>query len=477
MKNYEDKNIKFQVKKKIISPNFFSAAFDRPQLVIYKGIEELAEILGAYFTEGLEIGERCVWSIGKTLPAERAKKELEEAGVNIESFLGSNQLEFLPAKFFSEDTALLALEILNTAEDGSKKALSNGFTGFRINLDLGDNWPEKEKSEDFLPFFLKSFKSILLENSRKNTNSLISEKNPLILCTLPLEKLSIPEFIDLIEGCETAIIKRKGKWGRFEWNEGNLKKTLIRAKTDAETANRIKDGFIANMSHELRTPLNSIIGFSNLLLEGSFGTLNTKQSQHVSNILRSGKHLLEIINNLVDVSKLEAGEKYMEYEDVDVAELVEEVRLALIPFAFNKKITLKTRFDTLPGNIWADRAKLKQIIYNLLSNAIKFTPQKGIVSVSACKKDGELELKVTDNGIGISKENQEKIFYAFVQEDSSLTKEFEGMGLGLYIVRNFVKLHEGKILVESEPGKGSTFTVMIPVNCPPSERWVCKSGF
>lgn len=475
MKINENENLKFQTKKRLPSQSFFSEAVNSPQLAIYKGVEELAEILVAYFLEGLESGERCVWITDKTLSADRAKKELEEAEVNIDSFLSSSQLEFQSKskKFLSEDPAVLASEILNkrnTAKNESIKTLSDGFTGFRINLDLGENWPEKEKAEYFLQSFLENFKKALLENSKKNIESLSFEKSPLVLCTLPLEKFSVQELIDLLEGDELFLIKQKGKWKRFGGNANNLIKIFNTGKTTAEGVSRIKDGFITNMNHELRTPLNSIIGFSDLLLEGNFGTLNTKQSQHVSNIQRSGKNLLEIINNLVDASKLETGEKSMEYEDVNVAGLVDEVRTTLIPLAFNKKITLKIMCDSSSGSIRADRAKLKQILYNLLSNALKFTPQKGVINVSTCKKDDELEIQVTDNGVGISRENQEKIFSALVQEDSSLTKEFEGVGLGLYITKNFVNLHKGKITVESEPGKGSTFTVTIPANPLPSEK-------
>jgi len=241
-----------------------------------------------------------------------------------------------------------------------------------------------------------------------------------------------------------------------------LEKNLLKAKKAAEAANRAKSGFIANMSHELRTPLNSVIGFSDLLLEGAFGTLNGKQARYVHNILNSGKHLLEIINNLLDISILETGESSLDYEELELASFIEEVKNSIRPLASSKNIIIRTDFDPALENIRADRAKLKQILYNLLSNAVKFTPMEGKVSVETRKMDGVAEIRVTDNGIGIPAEIQKKIFRPFVQGDSSSAKEYKGVGLGLYIVKNFVELHGGEVWVSSEPGKGSTFTFTLP---------------
>ena len=286
------------------------------------------------------------------------------------------------------------------------------------------------------------------------------------LCTFPLEGLSGSTLLELVEE-KGVLVKRKDKW-EYLVNTCNvngqkeLETTLLKAKKDAEATNRAKNSFIMNMSHELRTPLNSVIGFSDLLLEGAFGPMNTKQAKYVNNILISGKSLLEIINNLLDISRLEAGEKTLKYEEVDVASLIGEVRMSLLSPSSVKKITVELKIDPSVGNIRADITKFRQILYNLVSNAIKFTPARGNVIISACKKEGVLEVKVSDNGIGLSKESHEKIFMPFTQADSSAARGYGGAGLGLYIVRNFVDLHGGKIWVDSEVGKGSTFTFTIP---------------
>jgi len=671
------------------------------------------ELLALYFKEGIEKGERCVWISSKQGEAENAKMALENAGVDFERCLRSDQLEIIPAREFQENTALPAPTAVEMLEKTSEKALSERFSGLRTNLEV-------KKAEGFLPS--------CFENCRETLEKVNRGENLTLLLTCPLEELSALELLNLMGEQVDLIIKQEGKWEyvgnektgnkgktfndfkeqavkdlkdseqKFKnifdnsndaivifdlesnvlevndvtckalgytreeisrmpvWklktpeyqkkleehrelicksghavfeveclrkdgtvvpcevsnrlieyegktailsfardiserkkteealrdseekyrmifeespigiihfdskgvvelcNEGFLKivgsdrekvigledlhalqkedmkkaveavlsgqpgyfegeyvsttknrpmqakvtfkpliskekilkggigivediterneleKSLLKAKKAAEAANRTKSGFIANMSHELRTPLNSVIGFSDLLLEGAFGTLNGKQAKYVNNILNSGKHLLEIINNLLDISILETGESSLDYEELDLASFIEEVKNSIHPLASSKNVAIETDFDPGLGNIRADRAKLKQILYNLLSNAIKFTPRGGKVSLDTRKKDGVAEIRVTDNGIGIPLESHRKIFQPFVQGDSSSAKEYKGVGLGLYIVKNFVELHGGEVWVNSEPGKGSTFTFTLPL-----ERRVASS--
>ncbi len=243
----------------------------------------------------------------------------------------------------------------------------------------------------------------------------------------------------------------------------SLEEELIKARKDAEFASMTKSEFITNMSHELRTPLNSVIGFSDLLLSEAFGPLNSKQGKYVTNILKSGKHLLEIVNNLLDISRLETGDEELQYEKVSLGPLMDEIRAVLYPLAANKNITLESRRDSLLQSVEADRTKLKQVFYNLLSNAIKFTPEKGRISVNVKKRGDMTEISIKDTGIGIPEESLEKIFQPFVQADSSTSREYGGTGLGLHIVKSFVELHGGEVRVESEYGKGSTFTFTLPI--------------
>lgn len=228
-------------------------------------------------------------------------------------------------------------------------------------------------------------------------------------------------------------------------------------------ASQNKSEFLANMSHELRTPLNSIIGFSEVLLEKYFGNLNPKQTSYVQNINNSGQHLLELINDVLDLSKIEAGQFELLKSQFNLSKVFELVINILNVRAKKKNIEFtNTGIDRL-GQFYADERALRQILLNLLTNAIKFTPEGGKVTLSAICNDEYLEVSISDTGIGIAKENQEMVFEEFIQVNSSATKNQEGTGLGLAIVKRLIEMHGGHIYLASELGQGSTFSFHIPV--------------
>jgi PAS domain S-box-containing protein len=237
---------------------------------------------------------------------------------------------------------------------------------------------------------------------------------------------------------------------------------IIRSKLEAEEANRTKSEFLATMSHELRTPLNAIIGYSQMLGENSFGGLNPKQEKFTRHIHTSGKHLLELINDILDLSKVEAGKMDLHLETFEVKKVLKNVSTIITPLAGKKNIEVDFLIDQ-DIKVYADKVRYKQILYNLLSNAVKFTPSNGHVSVKITNNGNFLTTSVIDNGIGISPEDQKKLFNPFYQVDSSTARKYQGTGLGLSIVKKMVELHGGTIEVESEPVKGSTFTYTIPV--------------
>jgi PAS domain S-box-containing protein len=237
---------------------------------------------------------------------------------------------------------------------------------------------------------------------------------------------------------------------------------LLNAKLAAEDASRSKGEFLATMSHELRTPLNSIIGFSDMMLSGNVGDLNEKQAKYINHISTGGKHLLELINDILDLSKIEAGKMEIQYESFSVSDVIEEVTMLIAPLALKKNIDLNIQVEPQLGSINADKIKFKQILYNLASNAIKFTPEKGYVGITANLVENMLEISVTDNGIGISTKDLCRLFQPFQQLNSYMTREHEGTGLGLILVKKYVEMHGGSVWVESEVGKGSTFTYSIP---------------
>ena len=229
-----------------------------------------------------------------------------------------------------------------------------------------------------------------------------------------------------------------------------------------ETANRHKSEFLANMSHELRTPLNAIIGFSEVLLERLFGELNEKQDDYLKDIHSSGKHLLQLINDILDLSKVEAGRMELEPSTFDVPMAIGNAMTLIRERAQKHEIALGIDADPNLGEITADERKFKQILLNLLSNAVKFTPDGGRIDVKARRAVDHVVVGVHDTGIGIAAEDQEAVFEEFRQVGRNYTNKQEGTGLGLALTRKFVELHGGRIWLESEPGKGSTFTFTIP---------------
>ena len=240
--------------------------------------------------------------------------------------------------------------------------------------------------------------------------------------------------------------------------------TEIQEKTgQLEIANRHKSEFLANMSHELRTPLNAVIGFSEVLLERMFGEINPKQEEYLQDILSSGKHLLSLINDILDLSKIEAGRMELEAQPFDLPAALDNALTLIRERAARNSIGLVVHVDPGIGEIMADERKIKQVLLNLLSNAVKFTPEGGKITMSAALNGAAVEVSVADTGIGIAAEDQQAIFEEFRQVGSDYARKREGTGLGLALARRLVELHGGTLAVASEPGKGSTFTFTIPV--------------
>lgn len=251
---------------------------------------------------------------------------------------------------------------------------------------------------------------------------------------------------------------------------------MVRAE-QAEAANRMKSEFLASMSHELRTPLNAIVGFSELMKDGLTGELTPKQREYMEDIFYSGEHLLSLINDILDLSKVEAGKMELQLEPVSLPSLLEACLTVVKEKAVAHRIQLSLEISPEIGEALTDARKLKQIVYNYLSNAVKFTPDGGRVTLAArlvpaaalqataapgVRTERYLEVAVTDSGIGIAPQDLQRLFQTFVQLDSGLDRKYEGTGLGLSLVKKLAGLFGGAVGVESEPGKGARFCVWLP---------------
>jgi len=230
-----------------------------------------------------------------------------------------------------------------------------------------------------------------------------------------------------------------------------------------ELANRHKSEFLSNMSHELRTPLNAIIGFSEVLLERMFGEMNEKQEDYLKDIHSSGQHLLSLINDILDLAKVEAGRMELNPTTFDLSAAIDNALTLIRERAMHHGIALATEIDSQLGELNADERKLKQILLNLLSNAVKFTPEGGRITVGARRLRDMVEIAVNDTGIGIAPKDQAAVFEEFKQVGRDYTRKAEGTGLGLALTRKLVELHGGVMRLESEPGKGSTFSFTLPL--------------
>ncbi len=255
-----------------------------------------------------------------------------------------------------------------------------------------------------------------------------------------------------------VVLKRLNLEAELQTRQAEIE----RKNVELEQANRLKSEFLANMSHELRTPLTSIIGFAELLSEEVFGHLNQKQKQYAKDIFNSGNHLLLLINDILDLSKIESGHMDLDLDECDISELIDSVMEIMNEPIRKAKIICYTKMSGNLDFAYIDERKIKQVLFNLIANAVKFTFEGGSIEICVSEQDNKLKFSVKDTGIGIAEENLSKLFKEFSQIDSSLARRHEGTGLGLVLSKRLVELHEGTIGVESQLGEGSNFYFFIP---------------
>jgi signal transduction histidine kinase len=238
---------------------------------------------------------------------------------------------------------------------------------------------------------------------------------------------------------------------------------------EAEEATRHKTEFLSNMSHELRTPLNAIIGFAEVMLTRMAGEVNERQEDYLKDIRSSGHHLLSLVNDILDLAKIEAGRMELEPREFSLREALLSGVSVIRGRADAAHITVEAEFGADVDEVVADERRVKQVVFNLLSNAVKFTPDGGRIAIRTSRSNGEVLVEVRDTGIGIAPEEQTRIFEEFRQARTVNIRTAEGTGLGLALAKRFVELHGGRLSLKSEPGKGSTFAFTLPVRTPTNE--------
>ncbi len=274
-----------------------------------------------------------------------------------------------------------------------------------------------------------------------------------------LKPFKMSSLLPVLSRCHTVR--------KLRLEKAELVRSLQHRSVELEVSNNIKSEFLANMSHELRTPLNAIIGFSELLKEEQPGPLNPTQKEFAEDIHSSGRHLLSLIDDILDLSKIEAGKMDLELEEVELSRILENGRTLLKEKAGRLGIRIDLKVEPGLESLVVDQRKVKQMIYNLLSNAVKFTPAGGTVEIFArnhvVDSKSFAAIGVSDTGVGIAKEDLPRLFQPFQQIKNPLSEDQKGTGLGLALVRRFAELHGGRVEVESQVGKGSVFTLILPI--------------
>jgi signal transduction histidine kinase len=407
------------------------------------------------------------------------------AVIRVKSGTAADQLGFSPPAEDRDDL----LKIHDTADELATLMLEDLIPAYRYQGPPTQEMLATRAHAEQLASDLKQYAAVLSNGIEENVNDLIARNESsfassrtvfigvavgAIVLALLLGFVLSWSVIEPIQQIDTRLaaiasgdfsghveVQNRDELGALSANVNRMNDELRRLYTELEAASQHKSEFLANMSHELRTPLNAIIGFSQVLRDEMVGAVNEKQAEYLDDIISSGNHLLSLINDVLDLSKVEAGQVELEVHPFSLREALERGVVMVRERATEDGVHVAFVADPEVDVVAGDERRIKQVIFNLLSNAVKFTPAGGEVDVSATRANGEVTVSVADTGPGIAPEDRERIFEEFQQSETGVGLR-EGTGLGLALSKRYVELHGGRIWLESELGRGSTFTFALP---------------
>lgn len=417
---------------------------------IYDSVEDFFYIAAPYIISGLRSNEMCLWIYSKNTSFDEIINAFKNHMDDVDCYIKKGQLILIPyTEIYIED------ETFNEVRTNSKwkyyveKALKEGYKGLRAVADT--YWLEKSYYRTF-------------ETYENNIQNSIPEMKFIVLCLYDAKRTDTLQIAEIIKNHSYVIIKSDEKYEIVKNVELLIKDRQL---LQAHEYDKLKNEFMANVSHELRTPLNVILGTVQML-ELKKDVTDTKEHKYIKILKQNCYRLVRLINNVIDITKIDADFYEMKKQNYDIVNLVEEITVSVAEYALSKEIAVVYYSDTEKKVINCDPDQIERIILNLLSNAIKFTPAGGNIFVNVHDKGEKIEISIKDTGIGIPIDKQESIFKRFEQLDNSLSRH-EGSGIGLSLVKALVEKHNGVITLNSKEKKGSEFIIELPCNMQSSE--------
>jgi signal transduction histidine kinase/CheY-like chemotaxis protein len=439
---------------------------------------DLVDTLVPYFKAGLENHEQCLWVTSEPLLAHEARTLLKKAVPRLHEFEAQGQIEIINyQEWYLRQGKNDADITLQKWVDYQHSALEKGYRGLRLTGNT--YWLEKDDWQGFIEYEAK-------------VNAMFSQHRIIGLCSYCMSRAGSKDVFDVVRNHDFALLRQDGQWellesvkarsenGDLHTLNRELKSSLKQAQKAAESASRLKTEFLANMSHEIRTPLGAILGFTDLLKEDDLSIEDKKEFVEV--IQRNGTALSRLVDDILDIAKVEADMLKIEKLAFSPTELLDEIASIFIPSTRLKSIAIKTQIArNVPKKIQSDPTRIRQILINLIGNAVKFT-ETGTISIQvefSANPQAKILFRIQDQGIGIHKDHQQALFQPFNQADGSMTRRFGGTGLGLYLSRRLAQALDGDVVLErSAPGEGSIFVVTIGVDAPdlPTDQLKIEEG-